>query len=87
MAHEFRLLAFMAKNAGIVLTAEKLSPAIWLDDNHSARDAARIVFALRQKLGDDDNAEWSCLYKLYSSYNYMRTLLTVTVQMQILFLT
>ena len=50
---EFRLLAFMMRNAGLVLTAEQLGPAIWLDDNHSARDAARVVFALRRKLGDD----------------------------------
>ncbi len=53
LQQEFRLLAFMARNAGRVLTAEQISPAIWLDDMHPAHDVTRIVSTLRQKLHDD----------------------------------
>lgn len=53
LPQEFRLLAFMARNAEVVLTAEQISPAIWLDDNHQHHDVTRIVSTLRQKLNDD----------------------------------
>ena len=52
LQQEFRLLAFMARNEGIVLTPEQISPAIWLDDDHGAKDAARIVANVRRKLKD-----------------------------------
>ena len=49
---EFRLLAFLARNPGIALTPEQISPAIWLDDNHTAKDVARVIAKLRSRLGD-----------------------------------
>ena len=52
---EFRLLAFMMRNAGLVLTPEQISPAIWLDDNHTAKDVARIIANVRRKLKDSRN--------------------------------
>lgn len=50
---EFRLIAYMAKNVGLVLSPEQISPAIWLDDCHTSRDVARVIFTLRRKLNDN----------------------------------
>ena len=55
MPQEFRLLTFMMRNAGLVLTAEQLGPAIWLEDNHTAKDVARIIANVRHKLKDSRN--------------------------------
>lgn len=50
---EFRLIAFMAKNDGLVLSSEQISPAIWLDDCHTSRDVARVISTLRRKMNDN----------------------------------
>lgn len=49
---EFRLLAFFAKNAGLVLTPEQFGPAIWVKEHNYNRDVAKVVSNLRQNLGD-----------------------------------
>lgn len=49
---EFRLLAFFAKNAGLVMTSEQLGPAIWVKEHNYNRDVTKVVSSLRQELGD-----------------------------------
>ena len=49
---EFRLLTYMAKNPGIVLTPSMLSAAIWSDDSGYEKEVAKSVSELRRALGD-----------------------------------
>ena len=50
---EFRLLAYLARNPGIVLAPEQIGHAVWLHDQVQDRDVTRVVSALRNKLGDN----------------------------------
>ena len=53
LPREFRLLSYMAKNAGIALTSEQLGHAIWLDDDHTATDVSKVISELRHHLEDN----------------------------------
>ena len=53
LPREFRLLAFLARNPGIVLTQDQIRAAVWLSENNYSRDVTPVIAALRQKLGDD----------------------------------
>lgn len=53
LPREFRLLAFFARNPGIVLTQDQIRAAIWLSENNFSRDVTPVIAALRQKLHDD----------------------------------
>ena len=53
LPREFRLLAYFARNPGIVLSQEQLGEAIWLSDHNYNRDVVKVVSDLRRKLHDD----------------------------------
>lgn len=53
LPREFRLLAFFARNPGIVLTQDQIRAAVWLSENNFSRDVTPVIAALRQKLNDD----------------------------------
>ena len=53
LPREFRLLAYFARNPGIVLTQEQLGNAIWLGEHVYNRDVMKVVSDLRRKLSDD----------------------------------
>lgn len=50
---EFRLLAYFARNPGIVLTQDQIREAVWLDEADEARDITPVITYLRKKLDDD----------------------------------
>ena len=52
LPREFRLLAYFARNPGLVLTQEQLGHAIWLSEHDYNRDVKKVVSDLRRKLSD-----------------------------------
>lgn len=52
LPREFRLLVYLSRNPGIVLTPEQLGTAIWRSDHNFGRDVTKVVSDLRRKLGD-----------------------------------
>ena len=50
---EFRLLALFARNPGIVLTTERISEAVWMDEDADSHNVTVAVAELRRKLNDD----------------------------------
>ncbi len=50
---EFRLLLHMARNPGIVFTAERIGEIVWPDSCGHNRDVSALISELRRKLGDD----------------------------------
>ena len=50
---EFRLLALFARNPGIVLTTERISEAVWMDEDTDSHNVTVAVAELRRKLNDD----------------------------------
>lgn len=52
---EFRLLALFARNPGIVLTTERISEAVWMDEGSDGHNVTVAVAELRRKLNDDKN--------------------------------
>ena len=60
---EFRLLVYFASNPNRLLYTSQISMAIWLDDLHSSRDIARVVFNLRRKLMAKGRVQ--CIYTVH----------------------
>lgn len=52
---EFRLLALFARNPGIVLTTERISEAVWMDEENDSHNVTVAVAELRRILKDDKN--------------------------------
>ena len=50
---EFRLLALFARNPGIVLTTERISEAVWMDEDTDSHNVTVAIAELRHKLNDD----------------------------------
>ena len=50
---ELRLLAFFARNPGIVLTPDQIRAAVWLNEADDNRDVTPVITILRQKLCDN----------------------------------
>lgn len=52
-SREFRLLWHLAKNPGIVFSAEQIGEIVWPDSFDQNRDVSALIAELRRKLGDD----------------------------------